>query len=138
MLELAAEYPQRMSRDDLAQRQDLPPRYLEAILGDLAVEGLIHGHRGRAGGYELARLASNITVADVARAVDGPLALVAQQRPENVACVGTSEHLGELWVGLRAAIRSVMDHVSLADLLAGELPPAIRELLSDSNAWLPR
>jgi Rrf2 family protein len=138
MLELAAEHPRRMSRDDLAQRQDLPPRYLEEILGELATEGLVAGHRGRSGGYELARPASDITVADVARAVDGPLALVAHQRPENVAYVGTSEHLGELWVGLRAAIRSVMDHVSLADLLAGELPPAIRELVNDSNAWLPR
>jgi Rrf2 family protein len=138
MLELAAAHPERLNRDDLAERQDLPARYLEAILRDLAREELISGHRGVAGGYQLARPAASISVGDIARAVDGPLALVAQQRPESVAYAGTSAHLGELWVGLRAAIRSVMDHVTLADLLAGNLPPAIRALVDDAAAWRPR
>jgi Rrf2 family protein len=138
MLELAAADPERLNRDELAHRQQLPTRYLEAILRDLARDGLLKGRRGVAGGYELARPARTITVADVARAVDGPLALIAQQRPESVEYAGPSEHLGELWVGLRAAIRSVMEHVSLADLLEGELPPRIRELLDDAGAWRPR
>jgi Rrf2 family protein len=138
MLELAAAEPQRLSRDELARRQQLPTRYLEAILRDLARERLLASHRGVAGGYELSRSAAEITVADVSRAVDGPLALIAQRRPGTVDYQGASEHLGELWVGLRAAIRSVLEHVTLADLLEGELPPTIREMLDDSGAWHPR
>lgn len=138
MLELAAAHPTRMNRDELAARQQLPARYLEAILRELARDGLINGHRGVTGGYELARPAAGITVADVARAVDGPLALIGQQRPESVAYVGASEHLGELWIGMRAAIRAVLEHVSLTDLLDGQLPPAIRSMLDDTGAWGPR
>ena len=138
MLELAAAHPQRLNRDELAERQQLPGRYLEAILRDLARDGLVNGHRGASGGYELARPATGITVADVARAVDGPLALIAQQRPESVTYVGPSAHLGELWVGLRAAIRSVLDHVTLDDLVRGELPESVRTMLDDAAAWRPR
>lgn len=138
MLELAAVHPTRLNRDDLAERQGMPTRYLEAILRELARDGLINGHRGVSGGYELAKPAASITVGDIARAVDGPLALIAQQRPESVEYAGPSEHLGDLWVGLRAAIRSVLDHVTLADLLAGELPAQVRALLDDAAAWRPR
>lgn len=138
MLELAAAHPQRLNRDELAERQSLPTRYLEAILRDLARDGLLNGHRGVAGGYELARPAATITVGDVARAVDGPLALIAQQRPEAMSYLGPSEHLPDLWVGLRAAIRSVFDHVTLSDLLVGELPADVRRLLDDAAAWRPR
>ncbi len=138
MLELAAAAPKRLSRDELAQLQGLPGRYLEAILRELAQGGLVVGHRGVAGGYELARPAAAITVADVSRAVDGPLALVAHQRPESVVYGGASQHLGELWVGMRAAIRSVMDHVTLAHLLSGELPESIQGLLADPGSRLPR
>jgi Rrf2 family protein len=138
MLELAAVEPQRLSRDDLAERQQLPTRYLEAILRDLARERLLVSRRGVAGGYELARPAAEITVADVSRAVDGPLALIAQQRPGTLDYEGSSEHLGEFWVGLRAAIRSVMEHVTLVDLLEGELPASVREMLDDAGAWHPR
>lgn len=138
MLELAAAHPERLNRDELAQRQQLPTRYLEAILRELARDGLVNGHRGVSGGYELARPATAITVGDISRAVDGPLALIAQQRPESVVYAGPSEHLGDLWVGLRAAIRSVLDHVTLADLLVGELPGEVRTLLDDAAAWQPR
>jgi Rrf2 family protein len=138
MLELAAAHPERLSRDELARRQHLPTRYLETIMRELARDGLVVGHRGVSGGYELARTPSEITVADVYRAVDGPLALVSQQRPGEVSYLGTSRHLGELWVGLRAAIRSVMEHVTLADLMSGTLPAAVRAMVDDSDAWLPR
>ncbi len=138
MLELAAAHPERLNRDDIASRQDLPTRYLEPILRDLSKHRLLESQRGVAGGYVLAREASRITVADVARAVDGPLALVAQQRPEHVAHTGPAQHLGELWVGLRAAIRSVMDHVTLQDLLTGTLPDELRALVDEPDAWLPR
>jgi DNA-binding IscR family transcriptional regulator len=74
-------------------------------------------------------------MADVSRAVDGPLALVQGQRPENISYDGTSQHLGDLWIGLRAAVRSVMESVTLADLLSGELPEAVRLLVADPDAW---
>jgi DNA-binding IscR family transcriptional regulator len=74
----------------------------------------------------------------VSRAVDGPLALVQGQRPENVTYAGNSEHLAELWIGLRAAVRSVMESVTLADLLRGELPAEVRTLVDDPDAWEPR
>lgn len=138
MLEIAAARPERLSRDDIADRQDLPNRYLEPILRDLSKHRLLESQRGVAGGYVLARDPIEITVADVARAVDGPLALVAQQRPEDVTNTGPARHLGELWVGLRAAIRSVLDHVTIADLLAGDLPDELRALVDEPDAWLPR
>ncbi len=72
----------------------------------------------------------------MSRAVDGPLALVQGQRPEHIEYDGTSRHLGELWIGLRAAVRSVMENVTLADLLAGSLPPDVRALVDDPDAWL--
>ena len=138
MLELAAAHPERIPRDDLAERQGLPTRYLEAIMRDLAQHRLVVGRRGVAGGYELTRAPAEITIGDVARAVDGPLALVVQQRPEAVSYHGSSQHLAQLWVALRAAIRSVMDHVTLADLVTGELDPEIRALLADEAAWRAR
>lgn len=138
MLEIAAARPERVNRDDIACRQDLPTRYLEPILRDLSRSRLLVSQRGASGGYVLARTPDRITVADVARAVDGPLALVAQQRPEEIAHTGPAHHVGDLWVGLRAAIRSVMDHVTLADLLAGELPEGLQALIDEPDAWQPR
>ncbi len=134
LLELAEAHPGRLSREELARRQQLPTRYLEAILRELVNSGLIAGHRGVAGGYELSRPADEITIADISRAVDGPLALVGHRRPEQVTYAGNSRHLGDLWVGLRAAMRSVMEHVTLADLLVGDLPPDIRSMIDESEA----
>lgn len=138
MLEIAAASPRRLSRDDIANRQDLPTRYLEPILRDLSKHRLLESQRGATGGYVLARAAGRISVADVARAVDGPLALVSQQRPEDLVHTGPAQHVGELWVGLRAAIRSVMEHVTLSDLVDGRLPDELRALVDEPDAWLPR
>ena len=103
LLELASSDAGRVTRDELADAQDIPRRYLESILLQLRREGLVVGQRGATGGYRLGRPADQITVADVSRAVDGPSALVQGQRPEHIEYEGTSRHLGELWVGLRAA-----------------------------------
>ena len=123
------------TRDHIAASQGIPPRYLEDILVELRHARLVDAQRGNNGGYRLARTAQLITVADVARAIDGPLALVQGRRPEEMEYNAPSEHLGELWVGLRAAIRSVMEQVTLADLLAKDLPPAIADLVADPDAW---
>jgi Rrf2 family protein len=135
LLELASSDAGRVTRDELADAQDIPRRYLESILLQLRREGLVVGQRGAAGGYRLGRPPELITVADVSRAVDGPLALVQGQRPEHITYEGTSQHLGDLWVGLRAAVRSVMETVTLADLLSGELPEAVQALVADPDAW---
>lgn len=137
LLELAASDPDRVTRDQLAAVQDIPPRYLEAVLLQLRQAGLVAGQRGSSGGYSLGRPADEISVAEVSRAVDGPLALVQGQRPEHVTYAGTSQHLQELWIGLRAAVRSVMEAVMIADLLRGELPAGVRSLVDDAEAWQP-
>jgi Rrf2 family protein len=134
MLELADAHPERLSREELARRQQMPTRYLEAILRELVNAGLIAGYRGVAGGYELSRPANAITIADISRAVDGPLALVGHRRPDHVSYEGNARHLGDLWVGLRAAMRSVMEHVTLDELLSGELPPSVRSMVTESDA----
>jgi Rrf2 family protein len=138
LLELAADAPARVPRDELAKRQGIPTRYLEAIMAELARSGIVNGKRGIAGGYELSTPADQLTIGAIARAVDGPLALVGQLRPEQTEYDGSAVHLGQLWVGLRAAIRGVLDRVTLADLLAGDLPPDVRALVADPEAWVPR
>lgn len=138
LLELAASSDGRATRDELASAQLIPPRYLEAVLTQLRQAGLVVSQRGAAGGYSLGRPPDKITIADVSRAVDGPLALVQGQRPEDVAYHGTSEHLADLWIGLRAAVRSVMEAVTIADILHGELPGAVRSLVDEPGAWEPR
>ncbi len=86
-------------------------------------------------GDRLARPASEITVADVVRALDGPLADVRGDRPENADYNGAAAHLGEVWIATRAALRSVLDHVTLADIAKGELPPTVTEFTQDPSAW---
>ncbi len=135
LLLLASAPDTRHTCHGIAESQHIPPRYLEDILVELRQAKLVVAQRGNAGGYRLGRAADQITVADVARAIDGPLALVQGRRPEEVEYNSPSEHLGELWVGLRAAIRSVMERVTLADLLASDLPPAIDDLVADPDAW---
>lgn len=137
LLQLAATDPSRLTRDELAAAEAIPPRYLESILLSLRQAGLIVGQRGSAGGYSLGRAPEQITVAEVSRIVDGPLALVQGRRPEDTEYGATSQHLNKLWVGLRAAVRSVMENVTLADLLSGDLPPAVEALVDDPDAWLP-
>lgn len=137
MLEMASAGA-RLSRDAIATAQNIPPRYLEDILGQLRQAGLVSATRGPAGGFDLSRPPAEITVAQVSRAVDGPLTLVTGQRPEHVTYTGPSVHLQELWVGLRASVRAVLEQVTLADLLTGSLPAHVRELVSDEGAWLAR
>lgn len=138
LLELAARPDGRATRDELAAAQRIPRRYLEAVLAQLRTTGIVVAQRGSAGGYRLGRPPDEISVADVARAVDGPLALVQGARPERVNYSGASVHLHELWIGLRAAMRSVMESVTIAHLLEGELPPPVRALVDDPDAWQAR
>ena len=124
--------------ETLATAQHLPVKFLENIMVDLRRAGLCHSQRGAEGGYRLARPADRITVADVVRALDGPLAEVRGLRPEAAAYEGPAAHLQEVWVAARASLRSVLEEVSLADVVAGTLPEQVAKLLETPDAWAPR
>jgi Rrf2 family protein len=137
-LGLAAAYPATVSSATLAAEQNLPGKFLEAILADLRRAGLVRGQRGVEGGYVLTRPPADIAIGDVLRAVDGPLAEVRGRRPEDTTYDGTAAHLQLLWVAVRAAVRNVLDEVSLADVVRGRLPAHIRRLTTAPDAWQPR
>jgi Rrf2 family protein len=124
--------------EQLASSQEIPQKFLENILADLRQAGLVRSQRGSEGGYWLAKPAQEITVADVIRAVDGPLASVRGQRPEDVAYAGPAAPLQQVWIAVRANLRAVVESVTLADLAAGDLPPAISDLTDDPDAWVRR
>ena len=127
-----------VSIDTLATRQELPRKFLEAIFADLRRNDLVLSRRGARGGYVLGRAASEISVGDVFRAVDGPLAEVRGLRPHETAYQGVAEHLPSLWVAVRASLREVLDDTSLADLRTGELPARVKQLLTAPDAWKNR
>jgi Rrf2 family protein len=138
LLTLAAAGTDTVPGPVLAAEQQLPLKFLEAILADLRRAGLVRTRRGAVGGYALARPAEAITVGEVVRAVDGPLAVIRGERPEQAEYVGAAEHLQTLWIALRAALRTVLDEVTLAQLLSGELPERVRELVAEPGAWISR
>ena len=127
-----------ISVETLAQRQDLPRKFLEAIVADLRGADLVVSTRGARGGYTLARPASEVSLGDVFRAVDGPLAEVRGLRPHETSYDGVAQHLPTVWVALRASMRVVLDGTSLADVLTGDLPPAVRAMAEAPDAWRNR
>ena len=124
--------------DRIAQAQSIPIKFLENILVDLRRGGLVESMRGSEGGYWLARPAAEISLAQVIRAVDGPLATVRGRRAEQLEFSGSAEPLREVWIAVRASLRGVLERVSLADIAAGELPAAMSALARDADAWTPR
>jgi Rrf2 family protein len=129
---------QPVRAEAIATAQRIPQRFLENILSDLRHAGLVHSVRGAEGGHRLARPASEITVADVIRAVDGPLAAVRGERPEAVSYDGAAVSLQRVWIALRKNLRGVVEQVTLADLAAGELPTEVDRLAEDPEAWTTR
>ncbi|NKY40205.1 RrF2 family transcriptional regulator [Cellulomonas septica] len=124
-----------VASEDLATGQGLPSSFLERILGDLRRGGLVASVRGRSGGFRLARPAEEITLAEIIRAVDGPLVTVRDERPPSLEYEGSAASLLEVWIALRASVRSVLDEVTLAALVAGELPAHVREMAAHEDAW---
>lgn len=121
--------------DVIAAGQGLSFRYCEQLLADLRRAGLVVSHRGADGGYRLARPAAEISVADVIRAVDGPLGDVHGMAPEDVDYPEPAGHVRDVWVATRSALRAVLEHVTLADVVAGAFAPAVAEGLADPAAW---
>lgn len=136
--EVAVSEPGRpVPRHELAERQQLPAGFLVDILAQLRNANLVRSHRGGVGGWTLARPAASITVADVIRALEGPLASVRGVRPHELADEGGQEPFVSMWVAVRAALRSVLEAVTIADLAAGKLPRAVRRLVDDPDSWDP-
>jgi Rrf2 family protein len=138
-LELAASPDgEPVKGEKLAEAQEIPLQFLEHILLDLKHHELVRAKRGIRGGYWLSRAPAEITLADVIRAVEGPLANIHDVPPEATDYRGNAARLRDVWVAVRANLRAVLEEVSLADVRAGELPPAITSLLEDPDAWEAR
>ena len=134
--ELAAAGDGPVKGERLASAQDIPPKFLENILLDLKQSGLIASRRGAEGGYWLARPADEVSLADIIRAVEGPLANVRGARPEDLEYRGAAESLKQVFIAMRANLRAVLEEVTLADVAAGELPASVLALTDDPDAWV--
>jgi Rrf2 family protein len=126
-----------LKAERIAQAQGIPLRFLLNILSELKLARIVQSHRGTEGGYSLARPPDKITLADVIRAVEGPLASVHESRPEEITYRGPAEPLQHVWIAVRANLRAVLESVTLADLAAGTLPESVKSLTADPGAWLP-
>ena len=124
--------------EQVATAQSIPIKFLENILVDLRQAGIVQSRRGPDGGYWLARPAAEVTVADVIRASDGPLASVRGEKPEDLTYEGAAESLRDVWVALRASLREVLEHVTLEDLAGGELPKDVLAHIREPGAWRRR
>jgi Rrf2 family protein len=138
-VELAAATDDRpVKAERIATAQGIPLNFLENILGELRHSGIVRSQRGAEGGFMLAKPADKVTVADVMRAVEGPLASVRGGPPEETAYVGAAEALPRVWIAVRANLRGVVENVTLADIAAGKLPTKIDHLAEDPEAWVTR
>ena len=137
LVELAAAGEGPLKGDRIAQAQRIPVKFLENIMVDLRNAGLVRSQRGSEGGYWLARPAAEVNLAQVVRAVEGPLANVRGRRSEEVEYEGTAEPLREVWIAVRASLRGVLEAVTVADVASGELPSVVGALVDDEDAWLP-
>ena len=137
LLELAlADGPSVTTCDAIGAAQDVPVKFLRnVIMPELRRAGLVVSTRGPEGGFRLARPANLTTVADIMRAVDGPLATVQGIAPQDVSYSGTAEVLQPLWIATRAGLRGVLENVHLGHLTAGQLPRKVAKLLDDPAAW---
>ena len=127
-----------VTADAISREQRIPPKFLENILRTLRTEDIVTSQRGTDGGFRLSREATVISVAEVIRALDGPLATVRGLPPEETSYLGNAAHLREVWIATRAALRQVLEQVSLADIAHGTLPGHVTDLMEDPGAWRRR
>lgn len=133
VLELAAADDPPVTREDIADHQDIPSSFLEKILSELQRAGLITSHRGTDGGYSLARPAEEIQLAEVLRIIEGPLTMVRDQRPETLHYDGAAEGLSDAWLALRGSMRSVLEGTTVDDVMHNKLPPDVAVLAEDDG-----
>jgi Rrf2 family protein len=134
----AADGEKPVKAERVASAQGIPLNFLENILGELRHAGIVRSQRGAEGGFRLAKPAEEVTVADVIRAVEGPLASVRGGPPEDAEYGGAAEKLPTVWIAVRANLRRVVERVTIADLAEGELPDDVLALVQDPGAWLTR
>jgi Rrf2 family protein len=137
-VELAAAKDETVKGDVIAEAQDIPLKFLENILGELKHHGIVNSRRGAQGGYWLAKPAGEVSLAEIVRAVEGPLASIRGEGAESLDYHGVAEPLQKVWVAVRANLRAVMEEVTLADVVSGKLPNEVRELSEPAEAWSPR
>jgi Rrf2 family protein len=134
-VELAAAGPGPTKGDAIAKSQQIPIKFLENIMVELRNAGIVASQRGAEGGYWLARPADRVTLADVMRAVEGPLAAVRGTRPEAVQYQGSARALRDVWIAVRQSLRIVLEHVTVAQLAAGDLPDDVLAMVREPEAW---
>ncbi|MCU1363708.1 MAG: transcriptional regulator, BadM/Rrf2 family [Acidimicrobiaceae bacterium] len=127
-----------VSVDHLAHEQELPAKFLGAIMSDLRRGGLVTSQRGPDGGFRLVKDPDSIMIADILRVVSGPMAGVRGMRPETLVYEGEAKHLRDVWVAVRGTLREVLEHVTLGQVLRGELPEAVTRFTNDPDAWITR
>jgi Rrf2 family protein len=136
-IELAAAGEGPVKGERIADAQKIPLRFLENILGELKHAGLVQSQRGAEGGYWLSKPADETNLAEIIRAVEGPLASIKTDRPEEIEYRGAAKPLQRVWVALRGSIRVVLESVTLADIVADELPESVVDLVDLPEAWQP-
>ena len=122
----------------IATAQKIPLNFLENILGELRHAGIVRSQRGADGGFRLAKPAERVTIADVMRAVEGPLATVRGGPPEESSYPGAASELPRVWIAVRKSLRQVVEQVTVADVASGRLPKAVIKLSEDPEAWVTR
>ena len=137
-VELATSDGEPVTAERIAEAQQIPVNFLENILLDLRRAGIVESRRGASGGYFLAQPAGEVALADVIRAVEGPLAAVRGISPDALEYTGSAEALRDVWVAVRSSVRAVLEHVTLADVANGSLPPFVAKLTSEPDAWVRR
>jgi Rrf2 family protein len=137
-VEMAAAGDEPVKGEKLAEAQDIPLQFLEHILLELKHARLVRARRGARGGYWLAQPPEEITLASVIRAVEGPLANIQDQAPEQTSYPGNAEQLSEVWIAVRASLRRVLENVTIADLRDGKIPSDVLELTQDEGARITR
>jgi Rrf2 family protein len=137
-VEMAAAGDEPMKGERIAEAQDIPLQFLEHILLELKHARLVRARRGARGGYWLARPPEEITLANLIRAVEGPLANIQDQAPEQTKYAGNAAQLSEVWIAVRASLRRVLEQITVADLRDGKIPADVLELTKDEGAWVTR
>lgn len=138
VVQLASLQPASATRHQLAEAQEIPGKFLETILGDLRRAGILDAQRGATGGYRLTKSPDEITLADVVRATEGPLAAVRGMPPEDTIYAGPASPLTRVWVALRASLREVLEATTVADVINDSLPDHVKDLLSRPDSWSRR
>lgn len=130
--------PRPVKAEALSRAQEIPLKFLENILQGLRQAGLVESRRGPDGGHLLARPAAEISIADVIRAIDGPLAGVGGRRPDDLEFNGSAAPLKDVWIAVRSTLRLLLEEITLADVAAGDLPEHVAQLTADPRAWAKR